>query len=96
MISSLQADAFRGLDLSHLGQLTLLRRLFRKLFPRRTGRASVDVGHRTWPVLIDPESPPSVLQSKNKHHKGDLAFLVLNLLQVKDRTKAGMFRCQLF
>ncbi|WP_375535140.1 hypothetical protein [Alteribacillus sp. HJP-4] len=26
------------------------------LFPRRTGRASVDVGDRTWPVFIDQES----------------------------------------
>ncbi|MBP2002884.1 hypothetical protein [Halobacillus andaensis] len=36
------------------------------LFPRRTGRASVDVGHRTWPVLIDQASPPNTHRSINR------------------------------
>ncbi|MBP2003583.1 hypothetical protein J2Z58_000796 [Halobacillus andaensis] len=36
------------------------------LFPRRTGRASVDVGHRTWPVLIDQASPPNAHRGVNR------------------------------
>ncbi|WP_375534959.1 hypothetical protein [Alteribacillus sp. HJP-4] len=76
MISSLQVDAFRGACLQLiLSQQSFARMDFQTaLIPRRTGGVSVDVGHRTWPVLIDPESPPSVLQSKNNHHKGDYVF----------------------
>ncbi|MFG6147167.1 hypothetical protein [Halobacillus sp. B23F22_1] len=36
------------------------------LFPRHTGRASVDVGHRTWPVLIDQASPPNAHRGVNR------------------------------
>ncbi|WP_145997043.1 hypothetical protein [Halobacillus sp. Marseille-P3879] len=36
------------------------------LFPRRTGRASVDVGHRTWTVLIDQASPPNAHRGLNR------------------------------
>ncbi|MBP2003903.1 hypothetical protein J2Z58_001116 [Halobacillus andaensis] len=41
------------------------------LFPRRTGRASVDVGHRTWPVLIDQASPPNAHCGINRDQSTD-------------------------
>ncbi|MFB5661389.1 hypothetical protein [Alteribacillus sp. HJP-4] len=81
MISSLQAAAFRGACLQLIQpQQSFARMDFQtSLIPRRTGGVSVDVGHRTWPVLIDPESPPSVLQSKNKHHKDDFEFFRIEI-----------------
>ncbi|WP_145997065.1 hypothetical protein [Halobacillus sp. Marseille-P3879] len=36
------------------------------LFLRHTGRASIDVGHRTWPVLIDQASAPNAHRDLNR------------------------------
>ncbi|WP_375536960.1 hypothetical protein [Alteribacillus sp. HJP-4] len=41
-------------------------------------------GRMDFQTSLIPTSPPSILQSKNKHHKGDYVFFVMKLMNVKD------------